>query len=540
MELDELLISTGVDGLIKLLHDKKRVELNAAAKALRMEPAIVEDWAHVLEEDGIIRIEYQFTKVFLIWAAASKEVLEEKLGNIEQRKEKLKESMSSMIKDADEEEKELESLEKDYLELYKTLDPKLLRISEHTEKLKKFEKEEDTIYAKQLEKMEGVRKKLDELTKLMEKVQVLPVSKEKAPEEDMAYLKSYADELKERMKEVDLSFKKISEQIEKEKERLGKAIEAKEVPEEARRMVGEIDLLKKRLEEAEKIGDVAAEARKRIGEMDGLRKRLEEAEKIGDVLLEVKKKIGEMDQLKKKLEEAEKIGEIVVEVRKRAGEMDQLKKRLSEVGRVAPDEKALKDVKAALDQLSLFEKELKNEVGRIRSDADEIQKSISRQAAAYDNLKAARKEKDVAKYIALLDAVRNDYKALSGDIDKATEHVNSAVYSYKEEVGKEVGDVEGTLERLNIALSKKDEVKKITDLISKLKKDEDGIRKELKVLSKEFELLELRVGEGEEMKKKVAGIRERVEITKDEQSKFEEKREELRGLIKKMWEEESS
>jgi hypothetical protein len=35
-----------------------------------------------------------------------------------------------------------------------------------------------------------------------------------------------------------------------------------------------------------------------------------------------------------------------------------------------------------------------------------------------------------------------------------------------------------------------------------------------------------------------AGIRERIEITKEEQARFEEKREDLRNLIRKMWEEE--
>ncbi len=67
MGLDDLLISTGVDALIKLVRERGRVEVRQAAEALHLPLQTVEDWSHVLEGEGLVRIEYQLTNVILVW-----------------------------------------------------------------------------------------------------------------------------------------------------------------------------------------------------------------------------------------------------------------------------------------------------------------------------------------------------------------------------------------------------------------------------------------------------------------------------------------
>ncbi|MDD5317912.1 MAG: hypothetical protein PHF51_04255 [Candidatus ainarchaeum sp.] len=66
-------ISTGVDGFIALVREKGRVEINEAASKLGLSRQVLEEWAQVLEEQGLIRIEYKFTKFYLIWLASTKE-----------------------------------------------------------------------------------------------------------------------------------------------------------------------------------------------------------------------------------------------------------------------------------------------------------------------------------------------------------------------------------------------------------------------------------------------------------------------------------
>ena len=66
MALDDLLISTGVDNLIRIVKERGRVEIGSAARELRLPARTVEDWAHVLEEEGIITVEYKLTKAYLV------------------------------------------------------------------------------------------------------------------------------------------------------------------------------------------------------------------------------------------------------------------------------------------------------------------------------------------------------------------------------------------------------------------------------------------------------------------------------------------
>ena len=73
MEFDELLITTGVDALVRLVKQKSKVELEEASKTLNIPSETIEDWSRVLEEEGILRIEYRLTKVYLVWIKPTEE-----------------------------------------------------------------------------------------------------------------------------------------------------------------------------------------------------------------------------------------------------------------------------------------------------------------------------------------------------------------------------------------------------------------------------------------------------------------------------------
>src|SRR5512136_2487329 len=67
MEFDELLITTGVDALVRLVKRKGKVELEECARLLNIPAATIEEWCRVLEEEGIIEIEYKLTKIYIVW-----------------------------------------------------------------------------------------------------------------------------------------------------------------------------------------------------------------------------------------------------------------------------------------------------------------------------------------------------------------------------------------------------------------------------------------------------------------------------------------
>lgn len=66
-EIDEGIIVTGVDKLMSMLYEKKRVQLTEASKQLGVSPSVMEYWAYVLEGQGLIKITYTLTSVYLEW-----------------------------------------------------------------------------------------------------------------------------------------------------------------------------------------------------------------------------------------------------------------------------------------------------------------------------------------------------------------------------------------------------------------------------------------------------------------------------------------
>src|SRR3989338_7836244 len=78
MGLTDSIIETGVDKLVNLINEKGRISSFDAAKDLGVSNTVVMEWADFLEEEGIISIEYKFTKPFLIPRKLGKKEVQEK------------------------------------------------------------------------------------------------------------------------------------------------------------------------------------------------------------------------------------------------------------------------------------------------------------------------------------------------------------------------------------------------------------------------------------------------------------------------------
>ena len=67
MDVDESFISTGIDKFMRLLYDKKRIELSEASKQLSIPAKVIEYWSYILESQGLLKINYTLTAVYLEW-----------------------------------------------------------------------------------------------------------------------------------------------------------------------------------------------------------------------------------------------------------------------------------------------------------------------------------------------------------------------------------------------------------------------------------------------------------------------------------------
>jgi tetratricopeptide (TPR) repeat protein len=65
-------LTTGVDALVELVNQRRTLSMEEAAAAIRVPVRTIEAWASFLEEEGLLRVEYRFTKPFLVAVGAAK------------------------------------------------------------------------------------------------------------------------------------------------------------------------------------------------------------------------------------------------------------------------------------------------------------------------------------------------------------------------------------------------------------------------------------------------------------------------------------
>ena len=63
--MGEDVVRTGVDDLMTFLEGKEKVPLLDVASALSVKPETLQSWVDFLVEEGIVGIEYKFTKPFI-------------------------------------------------------------------------------------------------------------------------------------------------------------------------------------------------------------------------------------------------------------------------------------------------------------------------------------------------------------------------------------------------------------------------------------------------------------------------------------------
>ena len=67
VNISEEYITTGIDKFMRLLYEKKKVELAQASKLMGIPEETVEYWSYILENQGLVKISYTLASVYIEW-----------------------------------------------------------------------------------------------------------------------------------------------------------------------------------------------------------------------------------------------------------------------------------------------------------------------------------------------------------------------------------------------------------------------------------------------------------------------------------------
>ena len=232
-------IETGVDKLVDLVNKKGRISSNDAAIALGVSNTVIMEWADFLEEEGIISIEYKFTKQFLVARKLAKKDLNEKAKEFSGKKEVFVRKAEASLSFIERESKKLGSIKQEFDDIKKNLGFDIGHIKDELEELRKCEqlkisldKQIEGQRATAMDKLQAMTKQIsiekkkyyDLLKGIKKEEEVLEKDRIKARslEESEKFLKEKLKSLKDIVKNIESKAKTEEESVKISEEHIKK------------------------------------------------------------------------------------------------------------------------------------------------------------------------------------------------------------------------------------------------------------------------------------------------------------------------------
>lgn len=156
-------IETGVDKLVKLVAKEKKIELGVAAKELNVAPAVVQEWADFLEQEGLIDTQYSLSKTFLVEKHLSKQDVEKKAKEYDTKREAFTRKVDTTLKQLENETEDFESIKKQYYALKDQIGDEIDAVKDEMEQLRHYEEIKKSIDADVLKQKVDYQKTLDDV-----------------------------------------------------------------------------------------------------------------------------------------------------------------------------------------------------------------------------------------------------------------------------------------------------------------------------------------------------------------------------------------
>ncbi|MFH1393557.1 MAG: hypothetical protein ABII71_01930 [Candidatus Micrarchaeota archaeon] len=572
MEFDELLITTGVDALVRLVKRKGKIELEECSRLLNIPISTIEEWARVLEEEGILSMEYRLTKIYIVWVTPTESEIEEERESFYSERETLQKEVEGVKTRISPEIESISELEAQFEEFYKKVHPRLEKLEKAASPALAKRALAEGSFDTKSDKLDELAGRLDEVKQSLSEAlseldtmgkgikagkSTLSLERIEQLKKELAELEKEGDALRERtaqqqkglpqdvklpdMHEIKNKFEAMRKEFTDIKSRNARLREELINIQETQGILSEVtSSLKGHEKQMTKLQkDVAAT----LKEADVLEKRSSE------IVKHVRENADTVERFADSLEVARGILTRFPSAKKLADEVEKIKE---EEARVEEQNNSLKKILDAVGgrQVTIREfEELSKRIGHkvesLRRESDSLSASLEDEKSTYLTFQKIKE-----RIAPSIDNYRKELEGLDNEMKKAKEDVLAAKKEAKEEMakfkstlkGKEVGEVSKLAEEVR---AKREALDNIRASLQELKSASENLNKRVTLLSREARLLELRGGGGAPPPTEPSSgeaptpkeVKDRLELTKDEEKEFKRKRTELKRLIKKLWEE---
>ncbi|MDD5086374.1 MAG: hypothetical protein PHV16_01350 [Candidatus Nanoarchaeia archaeon] len=218
------LLQTGVDKLVSLIKEKKRISVPQAAKQLGVSHVLVEEWADFLEEDDIISIEYRLATPWLVDKKLKKEELKKRIKEFQGKKEVLIRKSESLLGFLNNQGDDITKIREEFKNLKNQIQNEASGVKVELEELQKFEglrenirkqiKEQEDNFKERIEQMNDqvnrAQKKYSELlNQIGKETKAIKLEKIKAES-----IKEIEEELKQKINKIEETVSEVKKKVE--------------------------------------------------------------------------------------------------------------------------------------------------------------------------------------------------------------------------------------------------------------------------------------------------------------------------------------
>ena len=557
MEFDELLITTGVDALVRLVREKQRVELKTAAALLNIPEATIEEWSHILEEEGIVKIEYYLTKIYLAWVTPTEEKIKVEKEMFYQEKANVEKEISELKSRLAPDTESLSQLKQTFTKFYNEFGPRLDKLEKELasmagQKNTEFEKQKLAITNVD-EKLFMLEDSLKVLKNELEKIRLDLTGKDAKKSferiyEEVASLSSQLEDVASRasnyQKEIPSEFPPVSE-VKKKFEQIKKDFDnvkntnakmrddlvsiqessgvLKEVESSIKKYETRISDTKKDLAE---LSDTAEELRSKSTSLaEKINKDMEIIERFSDsidIAKGVLQRFPSQDEIAKELARVKKVEDGIQE----------------KIGVVSELLHTLPNIKNLTDEFAQIKRRAEEKKTELEDKSEEIKDTLKEGASTYATFEKIKERTllSIQTYNAQLQAIADDINKLKKESQQASAQLDQSAKTYQEKLKKQ--DVLDVLKAAEDIKNKKLLMDEINSSLDSLSETAESIAKRLNLLAKEAGMLDLRTGGAVTVKdvEQEKQMVNQIKLTRQEEDEFNKKREELKELIKKLWE----
>ena len=560
MEFDELLITTGVDALVRLVKEKQRVELDEASSTLNIPSETIEDWARVLEEENILHIEYRLTRIYLTWVRPTEDEVAAETKSFYGEKKELETEIARLEEKSAAGADELAGLNKSFSDFYAKMSVKVADLDKKLAPVPTARAISEDMVAKYRDELSAMETKLQETRDAVEaaktEISAVGVGKEKVSSRELleriekanAELVSLRDgmdairkkaakeegggaempsvkDLRKRFEMLQADFAALRSRNAQMRQDMLSLQESTEILKSvAETIMGEEDKITALRQEMAGLSKEADRLMKNVNAVAaGVKQNADLVDRVGDSMEVAKgvlrkfptqeKVLQELDKLRAEEQALAEKNEAVVALLEAAGGKQVTTKQLSDVLRKMEDRAA--QVKRDMDSLELALEDEKNTYLTFQKIKERVVPAMEAYEQQLDSMGAK------------ISKVREDAK---GQMEGMVTEAQKLRASLK---GSDIGEVMKAAEEIQ---EKKRMLEEIRTALEELTDLSDNINKRVTLLAREAVLLEIRTGGAEAMEGKKKELRSQLELTREEELEFRAKREELKKLIQKLWE----